>query len=100
MCGDLLWVERVVALTGEHRGDAIAPGLVFSPATIAAHVGDEVEWTNEDFVVHTATARHGEWDINLPPHATGDVELKKPGKIEYYCRFHPNMKGEIAIAPQ
>jgi plastocyanin len=75
-------------------------GLMFSPTTIAAHVGDEIEWMNEDFVAHTATARHGEWDISLPPHATGHVELKKPGRIEYYCRFHPNMRGEITIAPQ
>jgi plastocyanin len=75
-------------------------GLVFSPATVTAHVGDVLEWVNDDFVAHTATARKGEWDVKLPPHATGRSEAKSPGKIEYYCRYHPNMKGEITIAPQ
>jgi len=34
-------------------------GLQFSPAAISVHVGDTIEWVNEDFVAHTATARNG-----------------------------------------
>jgi plastocyanin len=26
--------------------------------------------------------------------------LKKAGTIDYYCRFHPNMKATLTIAPQ
>ena len=74
--------------------------LAFTPAAITAHIGDTIEWVNDDFVVHTATARNGEWDVKLRPHATGRTILQKPGKVEYYCRYHPNMKGEITIAPQ
>ena len=74
--------------------------LSFRSTVVSAHVGDTIEWVNDDFVAHTATARTGAWDIELVPHATGSIELTKPGKVEYYCRFHPNMKGEIAIAPQ
>jgi len=25
--------------------------------------------------------------------------LKKPGTIEYYCRFHPNMKATLTVQP-
>jgi plastocyanin len=25
--------------------------------------------------------------------------LKKAGTVEYYCRFHPNMKAVLTIAP-
>jgi plastocyanin len=55
---------------------------------------------NGDFIVHTATARNGDWDVKLGPHATGQTVVQKPGKIEYYCRYHPNMKGEVTIAPE
>ena len=68
-----------------------AKGLVFSPAALTAHVGDTIEWVNADFVAHTATARHGEWDVKLPPHATERSVLSAPGKFDYYCRYHPNM---------
>ena len=74
--------------------------LAFAPAAITAHVGDTIEWVNDDFVAHTATARNGDWDVKLGPHATDQTVVKKPGKIEYYCRFHPNMKGEVTIAPE
>jgi len=72
-------------------------GLVFSPAALTAHVGDTIEWVNADFVAHTATARNGEWDMKLPPHVTERTVLNAPGKLEFYCRYHPNMKGQITV---
>jgi len=74
-------------------------GLAFIPAQIKARVGDTIEWANEDFVAHTATARDGAWDVMLPPHTLDRIVLKRPGQFEYYCRYHPNMKGEIDVAP-
>lgn len=70
----------------------------FLPVKIAAKVGDTIEWKNSDFVVHTATARDHSFDVNLPANKTGSTVLKKAGKIAYYCRFHPNMTGEIDVA--
>ena len=72
-------------------------GLLFAPVGISAHIGDTIEWTNQDFVLHSATARDHQWDVLLPAHGVGRVTLDKPGSIEYYCRFHPNMKGKITI---
>jgi plastocyanin len=74
--------------------------LAFAPVAITAHVGDTIEWVNDDFVAHSATARNGDWDVMLSPHQTGRTFVKKSGKIEYYCRYHPNMKGEVTIAPE
>ena len=73
-------------------------GIAFATVKISAHVGDTVEWNNKDFVAHTATARDGTWDVKLPPHTSGRAVMKKAGKIEYYCRYHPTMKGEIDVA--
>jgi plastocyanin len=73
--------------------------LVFAPAEVSAKVGDTVEWVNKDVFAHTATARNGDFDVNLPPKKTVTSVLTKAGTVEYYCRFHPNMKAVLKIAP-
>ena len=73
--------------------------LVFSPADASAKVGDTIEWTNKDILAHTATARNGDWDVTMPPKKTVTLVLKKAGTIDYYCRFHPNMKAVLTVAP-
>jgi plastocyanin len=74
-------------------------GATFSPSEIAARVGDVVEWSNEDIVLHTATDRAKGFDIVIEPDAKGSTTLTKAGKISYYCRYHPNMTGVIAVSP-
>jgi plastocyanin len=71
--------------------------LVFAPAQVTAHVGDSIEWVNEDFIAHTATARNKDWDVNIAVGRTERVTLQHAGKIEYYCRFHPNMVATIDV---
>jgi plastocyanin len=73
--------------------------LTFSPAEIKARVGDVIEWVNTDILAHTATVR-GEWDVMIATKKSAKLTLTKAGDAEYYCRFHPNMKGRIAVAPQ
>jgi plastocyanin len=73
--------------------------LVISPAAASAKVGDTVEWINNDIVAHTATARNGDWDVPLPAKKTGSTVVRKAGTVEYYCRFHPNMKATLTVAP-
>ena len=73
--------------------------LKFAPVNISAHVGDTIEWTNKDIVEHSATALNKEFDVVMPANGVGRVTLARPGKIDYFCRFHPFMKGEIVVAP-
>ena len=73
--------------------------LVISPAEVSAKVGDTVELINKDIFAHTATARNGDFDVTMPPKKTVTMVLKKAGTVEYYCRFHPNMKATLVIAP-
>ena len=73
--------------------------LVISPAEATAKVGDTVEWINKDILAHTATARNGDFDVALPPNKTVTLVLKKAGAIDYYCRFHPNMKAMLTVTP-
>ena len=72
--------------------------LAFVPAQVSAHVGDTIEWVNADFVAHTATARNGAWDVLIRANATKSVVLMAPGQVDYYCKFHPNMTGQISVS--
>ena len=38
-------------------------------------------------------------DDHMPPKKTGTLVLKKAGAIEYYCRYHPNMKATLTVSP-
>jgi plastocyanin len=73
--------------------------LVVSPQDTTAKVGDTLELINKDVLAHTATARNGDFDVAMPPKKTVTYVLKKPGTVEYYCRFHPNMKAVLNVAP-
>jgi plastocyanin len=77
----------------------VIENLVFAPAEVSAKVGDTIEWVNKDVFAHTATARNGDFDINQPPKKSVTSVLNKAGTVEYYCRFHPNMKAVLKIAP-
>ena len=73
--------------------------LVFAPAEVSAKVGDTIEWINKDVLAHTATARNGDFDVTTPPRKTVTSALRKAGTVEYYCRYHPNMKAVLTISP-
>ena len=72
--------------------------LVFSPATVEAKVGDTIEWVNMDVFAHTATVKGG-WEVMIPPKKSASLTLKAAGTVDYFCRFHPNMKGHVNVAP-
>ena len=73
--------------------------LVIAPAEATAKVGDTIEWVNKDIFAHTATARNGDLDVTMPPKKTVTLVLKKAGTVDYYCRFHPNMKATLTVTP-
>jgi plastocyanin len=73
--------------------------VAFGDMPSDARVGDRVEWSNKDFVAHTATARDGSFDVDLMPGKSGLTVLKHSGKVVFYCRYHPTMVGEIIAAP-
>ena len=73
--------------------------LVIAPTEVSAKVGDTLELINKDILAHTATARNGDFDVAMPPKKTVTYVVKKAGTIDYYCRFHPNMKAILNVAP-
>jgi plastocyanin len=78
----------------------VMQNLVITPAEVSAKVGDTIEWVNKDVVAHTATAQQGgAFDVMLPAGKSGSLVVTKAGTFAYYCRFHPNMKATLTVAP-
>lgn len=100
----LLWAGMTVvclanapgALAGEIVQIKISD-LAFSPVEITAQVGDTIQWVNDDFVDHTATAKEGDWDVMLVAGKQAELKLTRAGMIDYFCRFHPHMTGKINV---
>ena len=69
--------------------------MMFTPAEVTAGPGDTVEWVNKDIFAHTATV-DGSFEVIIPPGKSASVDFKGSRSVDYYCRFHPNMKGRIA----
>jgi len=70
--------------------------LTFTPTEIEVRVGETIEWTNKDRIAHTATVKGG-WEVMIPPGKVATKVAEAGDSVEYYCRFHPNMKGRIKV---
>ena len=70
--------------------------MAFVPAQISVRVGDTIKWINKDAFAHTATVQ-GHWEVMLPVGESGSIAVDNAQDIEYFCRFHPNMKGRITV---
>jgi len=79
--------------------DVVMQNLVVKPVEVTAKVGDTIRWDNKDFVAHTATATDKSFDVMLPPGKTGSTVVTKVGTFDYFCKFHPNMKGKVTVTP-
>ncbi len=71
--------------------------MVYSPAKVTAHIGDEIEWTNSDIVAHSVTEKDEKFEKIIPVKGKASITVKDAGVIDYYCKFHPNMDGKIAV---
>jgi plastocyanin len=71
----------------------------FQPDTLTVHVGDSVEWKNDDIVPHTATSLDEKtFDSGrIARSASWRFTVTKNGMYDYQCTFHPNMKGKLVV---
>lgn len=73
--------------------------FAYNPDPVTIKVGQSVTWTNEDSSPHTATAKDRDvlqsGTLNQGDSFTQTFDT--PGTYEYFCEFHPNMKGVIIV---
>lgn len=95
-----VWLSVALALSVvQVRAETIQVAidkLKFSPEAITAKVGDTVEWINKDPIVHTATVKGG-WEVMIPAKKTVTQQLDRAEAVDFYCRFHPTMKGSLTV---
>lgn len=97
----LLMLLHFVSSASAQQGEVVQiriSDLAFTPAEITARVGDTVEWVNDDFIDHTATARNGVWDVTVVAGKSAQLRLTVAGTFDYFCRFHPNMTAKIHVS--
>lgn len=66
------------------------------PATVRP--GDSIVWVNRDLFRHSATARNGSFNVDLPPKARAKTLIRSPGTIAFFCKYHPGMTGVLRTA--
>lgn len=73
--------------------------MAFGPVPAVLHPGDTITWQNNDIFRHSATARDKSFDIDLPSKTAVKMTVGVSGTVEFFCKFHPGMKGTLVIAP-
>lgn len=68
-----------------------------TPAGVKISAGDIVEWVNLDIFDHTTTSKAGGWDVVIPAGKKARVTMKTAGTFDYFCKYHPNMTGRVAV---
>lgn len=82
--------------------DAVAVEIrdfLYNPDPLTVAAGDSVTWTNADAVPHTATAldRDVLQTKSLDQGESFTATFSAPGTYEYFCEFHPQMKGTLVV---
>ncbi|MCH9809526.1 MAG: hypothetical protein K0U74_17535 [Alphaproteobacteria bacterium] len=70
--------------------------------TLKVPKGTSVEWKNLDPVPHAVeTARDASYYFNagalLPGDVSSPILFEELGSVDYYCRYHPHMKGTVTV---
>ena len=60
--------------------------------------GDSIVWVNRDLFRHSATARNGSFNVDLPPKVSAKTLIRSPGTIAFFCKYHPGMTGVLRAA--
>ena len=72
--------------------------FAFAPGNLEVPTGAKVTWTNKDSAPHDATARNGEWQTErLSGGESDSLTFETPGKYDYYCSIHPDMKARLVV---
>lgn len=94
--GAVLLAGAGLAAAQEGEIAVMIEDLAFDPQLVEAQPGQTIVWTNRDAFDHTATVEGG-WDIPIPAGGTARHVVTAEDGVSYYCRFHPNMTGEIRL---
>lgn len=70
--------------------------MQYGPMPADIHAGDVLEWVNKDMFEHSATARDGSFDVDLPAGASKRI-VARSGTVTFFCKFHPGMSATLVV---
>jgi plastocyanin len=71
--------------------------MKFLPSELKVKKGDKVVFVNKDMVVHNVTDQSGKVRLSPDIAAGKSWTMVVSNQVNYYCSFHPVMKGKILI---
>jgi plastocyanin len=92
-------IAPLVSASAAAEYTVVVSKMKFGPVPAELHPGDTIVWQNDDIFRHTATARDGSFDVDLPAKTSATMVVGDPGSIDFFCRFHPGMTGTLVVAP-
>ena len=72
--------------------------IKFGPMPSGIRPGDTIIWVNKDMFRHTATARNGSFNVDLPPNSKGKTVIRAKGAFAFFCKYHPAMTGTLRVS--
>jgi plastocyanin len=85
------------ALAAPARHTVTIEGVKYDPPTVTVKQGDSVTWTNKDPYPHTVTAPGAFDSKEIGADRKWTYVARKPGRYDYICTLHPNMKGTLVV---
>ncbi|MCK8484209.1 cupredoxin domain-containing protein [Aliiroseovarius sp. S2029] len=83
-------------LAEEHR--VTIRNMAFKPKSLDVVAGDTIVFVNAGRAPHTATASSGAFDTGrIRPGEAVRVTINGSGGIDYFCDYHPSMRGRMAV---
>ncbi len=91
-------IAAATAASAPSKHSIVIEHMRFGAVPTDIKTGDTIVWINRDIVAHTATARDGSFDVELPAGGKAETRVANPGTIAFYCRYHPTMRGSLVVA--
>jgi len=100
--------DRTVVYVDKGPEPAEAPKMVrlsqkgtkFTPAVLPVVRGTTVDFTNDDWLAHSAFSKSAAKLFDLGLYGAGEnksVTFERPGVVEIFCAIHPRMNGVILV---
>jgi plastocyanin len=103
LTGSIVTISTGVASAGA-AGPCLSANNCFNPHVISVNTGANVTWMNKDNVIHTVTSGKSTdtdsgklFDKNIPSGKSISIQFTNPGTIDYFCKVHPWMTGQVLV---
>ena len=95
----LLLLPATIAIAAPAKHTVVIEGVKYDPPTLTVKQGDVVTWVNRDPFPHTVTASGAFDSKDIAADGKWTYVARKPGRYDYICTLHPNMKGTLVVSP-